>query len=268
MTAETLLQISDPHFGTEQSPVVAALVALVRAQRPDVVVFSGDITQRARRAQFQAARAFADALQTRWVAIPGNHDIPLFNVFARVLAPYSGYRRAFAAELEPELESAAFFIVCVNTTRPSRHKDGAISAMQIERVAQRLRHAPADRLRIVVIHQPMLAIRQQDELNLVHGHEAAACAWSQAGADIVMGGHIHLPYIRSLHDRFGDLPRRVWAVQAGTAVSRRIRDAIPNSVNLLRYAPGARECAAERWDFDASQVAFSLASAERLPLDR
>ena len=96
----TLLQISDPHFGTERAPAVQALLRLAREQAPDVVVLSGDITQRARRSQFDAARAFIDELQPpALVAIPGNHDIPLFNVIARMFTPYANYVHAFGDNL-------------------------------------------------------------------------------------------------------------------------------------------------------------------------
>lgn len=264
----TLLQVSDPHFGTDQEPVVNALVELAAQLAPEIVVLSGDVTQRARRAQFRAAREFVDRLNAPTVTVPGNHDIPLFNVIARVFAPYGNYMQAFGTDLEPELESDAFLVVCTNTTRPRRHKDGEISREQIERVCERLQRAPREQLRIVVTHQPVLVIRPQDEQNLLHGYETAVRAWSDAGADIVMGGHIHLPYIRSIRDRFGDLPRRLWAVQAGTAVSWRIRGEIPNSVNVLRYVPGDPECSAERWDFDARSNAFRCINAELLALDR
>lgn len=264
----TLLQISDPHFGTEREPVVDALLALAARLEPEIVVLSGDITQRARRAQFRAARAFVDRLKVRTISVPGNHDIPLFNIAARAFAPYANYAREFGDELEPQFESHAFLVVCTNTTRPRRHKDGEISRAQIERVSELLRRASREQLRIVITHQPVLVIRPEDEENLLHGHEAAVHAWAQAGADMIMGGHIHLPYIRSLRDRFVDLPRRVWAVQAGTATSRRVRGDVPNSVNVVRHTPGELTCRAERWDFDARSNAFRCIDTELLTLDR
>jgi len=250
----TLLQVSDPHFGTEQAPVVEALVDLAERQRPDILLLSGDITQRARRRQFEGARAFVDRVSApSTLAIPGNHDIPLFNLFARVLAPYAGYQRAFGRDLEPELETPDLLVTCVNTTRPRRHKDGEVSAAQVERVATRLRGARPSQLRVVVVHQPVMAARPDDISNLLHGREDAVRAWVGAGADIVMGGHIHWPYACSLQLGFSNLPRDAWIVQAGTAVSSRTRDGVPNSVNILRCEAGssARRCRVERWDYSA-----------------
>ena len=242
---------------------------LVRAVRPALVVMSGDITQRARRAQFDAARRFVDRLEAgHVVAIPGNHDIPLFNLAARVLSPYANYSRAFGEVLEPEFETDALLVLCVNTTRPSRHKDGEVSPTQVERVAARLRHATSDQLRVVVTHQPVLAIEAKDTANLVHGWEEAVREWSTTGADILMGGHIHLPYIRSLEDAFPTLPRRAWVVQAGTAVSHRIRGGIPNSVNVLHHTPSDPFFKVERWNYDGSAGAFARVKEERLLLDR
>jgi 3',5'-cyclic AMP phosphodiesterase CpdA len=266
-----LLQVSDTHFGTERAEVVEALVALAAEARPDVVVLSGDITQRARRAQFDAARRLVERLAVPLVAIPGNHDIPLFNLFARAFSPYGGYERAFGAELEPSYEAHDLLVLAVNTTRAWRHKHGEVSAAQVERVAQRLRQCPPHKLRMVVTHQPLHVPAGTDEDNLLRGHAAAARAWAQAGADLVMGGHIHLPFVRLANERVADLARPLWVVQAGTAVSRRVRRGAPaNSVNLLRYDrtadPGA--CLVERLDFDAARAGFAVAARHALALEK
>ena len=214
-----LLQISDPHFGTEQAPVMQALEQLAHAQRPDLVVLSGDITQRATRAQFGAARAFVDRLRApALLAIPGNHDIPLFALGTRLFDPYRRYRQAFGPELEPVFESAGCLVVAVNTTRWYRHKDGEVSPAQIERVAARLARATPQQLRVVVVHQPLAVTLPRDEKNRLHGRDAAVPRWAAAGADMVLGGHIHLPFVRPLHEAFAGCARALWAVQAGTAV--------------------------------------------------
>jgi 3',5'-cyclic AMP phosphodiesterase CpdA len=254
-----VLQISDPHFGTERAPVVEALVAFARSQRPDLVVLSGDITQRARRREFAAARAFVNRLGAPLLAIPGNHDIPLFNLPARLLRPYAAQRAAFGHELEPVFSAPGLLVVGVNTTRPWRHENGAVGQAQIERVALRLAMAKADDLRIVVVHQPAEVFRPQDVHDRLRGHARALARWAEAGADLVMGGHIHLPYVM----RIDHLARPLWVVQAGTSVSARVREGVPNSVNLVRWegrsAEGGSprgEGVVEQWDCPAAGPAF------------
>jgi 3',5'-cyclic AMP phosphodiesterase CpdA len=250
-----LLQISDPHFGTEQAPVVEALVALARQQRPDLLVLSGDITQRARPAQFRAARAFMDRLGGPVLAVPGNHDLPLFDLWTRLRRPYARHIVAFGSNLEPVHSSRDMLVVCVNTTRVWRHKHGEVSALQIDRVAWLLAGARAAQLRVVVVHQPVAVTRAEDVPNRLRGHAAALQRWAAAGADLVMGGHIHLPYVMALHG----LTRPMWAVQAGTAVSSRVRRDVPNSVNLLRWGAeaGKGRCLIEQWDFSDVHRAFA-----------
>lgn len=266
----TLLQISDAHFGTEQPPVVQALLQMASEQVPDIVVLSGDITQRARRSQFSAARKFIDQLKPKaLVAIPGNHDIPLFNLAARAFLPYANYSEAFGKNLEPDYESDHLLVLGVNTTRPRRHKDGELSSEQIARVCQRLQRASASQVRIVVVHQPVLAIRASDEDNLLNGHREAVPAWAAAGGDIIMGGHIHLPYVRSMRSTFPTLRRDIWTVQAGTSVSSRIREGMVNSVNLIRCegAQSPRQCIVERWDYMATLERFERHTEQVLSFD-
>lgn len=267
-----LLHISDTHFGTEEAPVVAALQALVREHRPDALILSGDITQRARSAQFAAARRFVDSLGVeRLLALPGNHDIQLFNVAARLVAPYAGYQACFGPDLEPELEFADVLVIGVNTTRAHRRKDGEVSPAQVQRVVQRLRGARPQQLRVVVTHQPACVMRAEDEQNRLHGGEEAVQAWARAGADLVLGGHIHLPYVSDLCERAqASTPRALYCIQAGTALSRRVRHGTPNSVNLLRWTPpangDARVCHVERWDYDLADDRFELTHPYELKL--
>ncbi|GLK97388.1 DNA repair exonuclease [Achromobacter xylosoxidans] len=252
-----ILHFSDTHFGTERKPVVEAALDLARSLAPDLVVLSGDITQRARRGQFAAARKFIERLSLPVLTVPGNHDIPLFNVFARALNPYGNYKRALGPVLEPVYENAGLLAIGVNTTRPRRRKDGEISDGQIARVAERLRQAKPGQLRIVVAHHPVRAKVESDLSNLLNGRERALAAWAQAGVDLILGGHIHLPYVLPLDP---SAPSRGWIVQAGTTCSRRVRGNIPNSVNVItREEQGA--CHVERWDYAAGAHAFA-------PVDR
>lgn len=248
-----LLQISDTHFGTERPPVVAALERLAQTLRPDVLLLSGDITQRATPAQFGAARAFVERLQVpNMLAIPGNHDISLFNPLARLFWPYRRYSQAFGAELEPQFENAEALVLALNTTRWWRHKHGELSSAQIERVAQRLRAASPAQCRIVMVHQPLAVTQASDLNNRLCGHQAALRRWAEAGADLIVGGHIHLPFVLPLQPQQTGLARPLWAVQAGTAVSARLRPGAGNSVNLIRLP----QRLVERWDFDEGALRF------------
>lgn len=265
-----VLQISDPHFGTEQLHVMQALLRFAREQQPELTLLTGDITQRARRSQFAAARDFVQHLPEPVLAVPGNHDIPLFNLFARALNPYGNYKRAFGNELEPEYESDGLLVLCLNTSRPSRHKDGAVSDAQIERVAHRLREARPQQLRMVMQHHPVRAREQSDLSNLLIGYEDAVPTWVDAGLDLLIGGHIHLPYVWPLHGHHGESGRRGWTAQAGTALSTRVRAGIPNSVNLIVHAveQGHHHCRVERWDYSAQEEAFLPAHNNTLVLSR
>ncbi|MCU0760745.1 MAG: metallophosphoesterase [Steroidobacteraceae bacterium] len=240
-----LLHVSDTHFGTEQPPVVAALQRLSERLEPDVLVVSGDVTQRARRRQFETAGRTLGALRARRrLVIPGNHDIPLFNLAARLADPYRGWRRTFGPEIAPQVDEPEMLVVAAQTTRRWRHVNGQVSRRQIDAIARRLLAARPGQLRVVVTHQPVHVPRREDRHDLLRNHRAAIRSWSAAGADLILGGHIHLPYVLPLTPD----PHPTWIVQAGTAVSSRLRRGAPNSVNVIRYDRAARRCRVERWD--------------------
>ncbi|HYG43920.1 MAG TPA: metallophosphoesterase [Bordetella sp.] len=265
-----ILHISDTHFGTEREPVVQALLALAHRQQPGLVLLGGDITQRARRSQFAAARRFVQALQRPVLAVPGNHDIPLFNVVARLFDPYGAYRRALGVNLEPVVETDGLLAIGVNSTRPTRHKNGQVSPGQVLRVAQRLREAGPGRLRVVLLHHPVRAAVESDHGNLLIGRDLAVPAWVDAGADLILGGHIHLPYILPIHGAAGAAPRQAWTIQAGTAVSHRVRGGSSNSVNLIEHLVdnGRHQCSIQRWDYATDPGEFRCVATQVLDLHR
>lgn len=249
-----LLHVSDTHFGTERAEVLLALERLVLVEQPDVLVLSGDITQRASDAQFKRARAWLDDLPiAHRLLLPGNHDVPLYNLWQRLLTPYARYQRWLSpGSLAPELQVAGFHIFGVKTTRRLRHIDGEVSETQRETVAQQLRQADRSCLRIVVTHQPLWVDRAVDWHNRCRGADAALQQWCAAGADVFLAGHIHWPLVAAVPQRAS-----AWAVNAGTAVSHRVRDGVPNSVNLVRYTSGMqRSCIVERWDCPAQSREF------------
>lgn len=265
-----ILQISDTHFGTEQPAVAEALVKLANEQSPQVLVLSGDVTQRARQSQFRAAKRLIGRLAVpATLILPGNHDIPLFNLPARLFCPYGNFQKAFGMVLEPRLESPDLLLLCVKTTRRYRHKDGEISADQLQRVARSLSRATDDQLRVVVTHQSVMVDARATE-NPLYGAARAVRAWAEAGVDLLLSGHIHIPIVRSLRGDFGGISRNVWMVQGGTALSSRVRHGAGNSVHLIRYDPAARprRCSIERWDYQPGSSAFGVCAVTEALLDR
>jgi 3',5'-cyclic AMP phosphodiesterase CpdA len=263
-----ILHISDTHFGTEQVSVVEALLQLYAQEKPDLVIASGDITQRARRSQFRTASEFFSHMSAPMIVIPGNHDIPLFNLALRFFAPYANYARAFGRNMQPEFISSDLLVIGVNTTRPHRHVDGEVSAEQIKYVGERLACAQAGHLKVVITHQPVHVITSADEINLLHGCHEAVDAWTKSSVDLILGGHIHLPYVRPLHAE--GATQRAWAVQAGTALSSRVRGNVPNSVNIIRYDynANARRCSVEQWNYAVHSARFTMALRTELELSR
>lgn len=254
-----VLQISDTHFGTERPGVVLALLALAAEIRPDLVVLSGDLTQRARPSEFAAVGAFVARLPSvPRLMVPGNHDIPLFDLLTRWRRPFAAYVASCGPELEPSCWLADLFVTGVNSVRPWRHKHGALAPGQIDAVAQRLRTAGPGAMRIVVVHHPVDVGDAVDAGDIVRGAPEAVTAWAEAGADLVMSGHVHVPLCRPLSVRYGAPARQCWVAVAGTAVSGRTRHGWPNSVNVLRIdrLQGVERRVLELWNFDASQQAF------------
>lgn len=249
-----IAHISDTHFGTEEPPVCQALCTDIRHHAPDLVVFTGDITQRARSAQFRAARRFLDSLAPIPVlALPGNHDLPLFDLFSRFAAPYGLYRKHIFPDLAPAWQNGEVAVLGVNSTRVTRHKNGELPAELVNEVAARLA-ALKQPFKVVALHHPLAVVEAGDQSNRARGAEQAIAAWVEAGADLFLGGHIHLPYCIPV----GQGARQALVLQAGTAVSRRRRDGQSNSFNLIRLEPAAtRRMCLEQRDYDAGRGCFA-----------
>jgi 3',5'-cyclic AMP phosphodiesterase CpdA len=252
-----VLHLSDPHFGTEDACAVQALLALGEQERPDVVVASGDITQRARSREFDAALRFFSRLAARHLlVVPGSHDMPLWDLPRRLLAPFSGFRRVFGDNLEPRLASPFVWIAALVSARRWRHKHGALSLDQVQRTAQWLACAPSGALRVVVTHHPLAALRWHEEDEVVAGAQQALSLWSQAGVHLVLGGHTHTPYTVPVRADATGSGRALWVAQAGSAVSRRLHAGGTQSVNLLRRGV-AGVWRIEQWDLQREAGLFA-----------
>jgi len=240
-----LVHLSDLHFGRVDERLVDPLLATVTAARPDVVVVSGDLTQRARRAEFEAARAFVARLPGPRVIVPGNHDVPLYNVFDRLARPLASFREFIEADPMPRFANGELVVVGVNTARSVVIKNGRINREQIDAIRAAFRDVPGDALRVVVTHHPFDAGEAMDADDRVGRAEMAMKAFDECGVDLLLSGHLHVAYsgatIPALRCR-GAL-----AVSAGTATSTRVRGD-PNEFNVLHLTKRRIEVERQAWD--------------------
>ncbi len=261
-----ILHISDTHFGTEVSEAVDAFWRSVSILNPTTIICSGDVTQRARSDEFAKAARFLQRFgNVPRVVVPGNHDIPLFNLAARAFWPYVGYQRALG-DLQSRHDDALVKVIALNTTHPARHKHGAVSAKQVEYACSQLRRSSDQQLRLVVAHHPLYVSARSERHNQLRGSRFAARRWADAGVDLVLGGHIHLPYFAQVPTTFTNTERTFWVAQAGTVVSGRTRPGFPNSFNLIRW--DGSNCDLERWDFNSSSSAFERCVSQPMPITR
>ena len=238
--SRVIVHLSDLHFGREDRHVVHGLRDAVWALSPNVVAVSGDLTQRARRRQFLRARAFVDSLPAPHLIVPGNHDVPLFNIVARFADPLGGYTTHITPDLQPILVEGPVWIAGINTTRPGKWKSGRVDAPTLARLRASLAEAPAQCTRILVAHHPFDA---------THGSPDASgtlSALTAAGIDVFLTGHLHASYTGHTAHRYNAGGRTAVVVEAGTATSTRVR-AEANGFNVLRVGSDTVEVEMHTW---------------------
>jgi 3',5'-cyclic AMP phosphodiesterase CpdA len=256
-----LVHLSDLHFGAHDDRIVAAVESQVDELKPDLVVISGDFTQRARTEEFKEACAFLERLQRAGhevLGVPGNHDVPLYDVLRRFLSPLARYRRFIDESLCPFVELPGVAILGINTARSLTFKDGRISEEQIKFIRDSFAHTSKDSFRVLVTHHPMFALQVGDELTRAVGRqELALDAIQDAGVDMLLAGHNHHAEVHSAEDlvtRAGG----ALVVQAGTATSTRVRDQA-QSFNTIDIADAAVTITANSW----ADNAFEAQDAKR-----
>jgi 3',5'-cyclic AMP phosphodiesterase CpdA len=259
-----LVHLSDLHFGRVDERLLDPLVAAVTTARPDVVVVSGDLTQRARRSEFEAARAFVARLPTPRVIVPGNHDVPLYNVVDRFLRPVAKFRKFIEADPLPRVAVGGLVVVGVNTARSMVIKNGRINREQIDAIRAAFASAPAEALRVVVTHHPFDAGATMDAGDRVGRAKLAMQAFEECGVDLLLSGHLHLAYSGAAAlSRHALRCHGALAVSAGTATSTRVRGE-PNEFNVLHVAKRFIEVQRMAWaDASGSFEASGRESFER-----
>ncbi len=255
----TIVHLSDLHFGRIDPLLPGPLASCVAKANPDLVAVSGDLTQRARHSEFEQAVRFLEALPSPRIVIPGNHDVPLYNLYARFAGKLARFRSHVGEDIEPAYADDEIAVIGINTARSFTWKGGRINSLQIARIHEWLCPFGSEVTKIIVTHHPF-------DLPPGHGGTVVGRArmamqqLANCGADVFLSGHLHLGHTghTALRYRYAGLSALI--VQAGTATSTRGRGE-PNSFNIIRVE--RPEIAVRRMSWDAIRRDFVLASVER-----
>jgi 3',5'-cyclic AMP phosphodiesterase CpdA len=231
----TIVHLSDIHFGKVDYAIVERLKEKIEDISPHLVIVSGDLTQRARSHQFIEAREFLDSLPKPQIVVPGNHDVPMYNVFARFFSPLEKYKRYITENLQPFYKDDEIAVVGVNTARSMTIKDGRINEKQVAEIRSKMCELNDKMLKIVVTHHPFDLPEGFDEHDIVDNAAEAMPRIADCGADVFLSGHLHVSHITHTAERYKlDSGKSALVIQAGTATSTRGRGEA-NSFNLIEF---------------------------------
>jgi 3',5'-cyclic AMP phosphodiesterase CpdA len=254
----TLIHLSDLHFGRIDPPILDPLIAFIRATEPHLVAISGDFTQRARTVEYMAARDFLDKIPFPKIVVPGNHDVPLRNLFLRFVRSLDSYRRYICDDLQPFFADDEIAVAGVNTARALTWKDGRINRHQLRELRESFAAIKGEQTRIVVTHHPF-DLPAGTHGTVVGRSRLAMITLAQCQVDLLLAGHFHIADIGQTTKRY-DMPGfSALIVSSGTSTSTRGRGQ-PNSLNVLRIEP--RQITIDRRVWHSAEQAFELFSSE------
>jgi len=254
-----IAHISDLHFGAEDPVVATGLLDDLRTITPSLVIVSGDLTQRARSSQFRAARRYLDEIPFPRLVVPGNHDVPLYDLARRFFAPLKRYRHFINSQLNPWYQDDKLAVLGLNTARSLTWKSGRISAEQADLIRTRFCHVPHACYKIVVTHHPFIPPPGDAHagIDLVGGAVLALPIIDECEIDLLLAGHLHHGYTGDVRAYYPATKRSIIVAQAGTAISHRIRHE-PNAYNLIRLNDDAITISVRTWTENAFQVSKRL----------
>lgn len=232
MSRLRIAHLSDPHFGTIKPGVREGLLESLKELKPDLILITGDITQRARAKQFKEAKEFVHQLSpVPVIAVPGNHDIPMYNFVMRFFNPYYGFKKLFKDQLEKDFVYGDVVVKGLNSTSWWRHIQGSFNLRRLDR---RLReHKVQAKVHIAAFHHPLDCAKPQDQKNLLRKRNQTIELLAHHQIDLIIGGHIHDPYVNLSTQRYPEVKRSMVIGVAGTCLSWRTRPGAPNSFNLI-----------------------------------
>ncbi|REL38624.1 metallophosphoesterase [Rhodohalobacter sp. SW132] len=270
---KTIAHISDLHFGTVDEEVAENLVRELNRLNPDMLINSGDFTQRARNSQYRDAARFIERLPKPQINVPGNHDIPLFDIFRRFLNPLGRYKKYITGDLFPSYTDNNLSVLGINTARSLTWKNGRISPEQIQEMESILSGIPDSFFKIVVTHHPFIPPpgAEDKKIELVGRAGRALKILEECKVDLLLAGHLHHGYTGEIRTFYPSSDRSIVVAQAGTAVSNRLRDEA-NSFNVIHVSTDRVKIEVRRWEkasrqfVKAETVPFTFSDGRWLPV--
>ena len=254
----TIVHLSDLHFGRVDETTTQPLIRQIIALQPHLVVVSGDLTQRARKVQFQEAGRFLESLPQPQIVIPGNHDVPAYNLFKRFLMPLKRYRQYVTNDLLPNYIDDEVAVFGLNSTRSFTTKHGRLREKDIARVCEKLSQLKGAVTKIIVCHHPFDLPLNHTQRDLIRSAESAMRAFAECRVDIILSGHLHRSHTGHTAQRYRIQGYGALILQAGTAISNRYRGEL-NSFNVLHIQTGTLVVERLTWNVKTSSYALSRA---------
>ncbi|MEQ6249477.1 metallophosphoesterase [Sulfitobacter sp. HNIBRBA3233] len=254
-----LVHLSDLHFGKDRPDLLQPLTDAVNDLSPDLVVISGDLTQRAREREYRAAARFIDGLASPVLSVPGNHDIPIHRPFRRFFRPWGSYRKMIAPDLTPRFETDEAIVIGINTVDRFRWQTGRMSRGRIRHACAAMGDSAGDRARILVAHHP-LEHPKRTKKKPIPGAQQALHQLLGCGADMILSGHLHVWHTGTFaHTTTREYGKAI-QIHAGTSLSSRVRGE-PNDFNLIEISQEHFDIT--RISYEDETTGFQRAEARR-----
>lgn len=232
----TIVHLSDLHFGTVDKKKIAPLLMRINALEPDLVVISGDLTSRATVGEYKEARAFVRALQKKTLVVPGNHDIPFYNLWGRLLTPFARFNRYISPVSSDVYIDEEIAVIGMNTVQRFAFTRGRLTDTELTRAETMFEKAPEFAVRVVFTHHPIELPPVEKNVHthgVVYGGTKAIARLAKAKVDVFLSGHLHVFNVTDTSARYKIEGYSGVVIQAGTALSTRLRGK-SSSFNVLQ----------------------------------